>query len=129
MSSALVVARAAQRGTPLQAAQKLLQDSVLFQDALRGLNELKYGDPFGPQSPLLGRALGLVRLVPGIAYESALTAWTDEERVWWKLLGHVDDAYSARVQDAVTADVPERVAVGAGGTAFPDHRLVQSGGG
>ena len=115
-----MVARAAHKGTALQAVQKLLQDSVLFQDALRGLNELKYGDPFGPQSPLLGRALGLVRLVPGIAYESALTAWNDEERVWWQLLGHGDDAYSARVQDAVTADVPERVALGAGagGAAF-----------
>ena len=118
MSIALVVARAAHKGTALQAVQKMLQDSVLFQDALRGLNELKYDDPFGPQSPLLGRALGLVRLVPGIAYESALTAWNDEERVWWQLLGHGDDAYSARVQDAVTADVPERVALGAGGAAF-----------
>ena len=86
-------------------AQMILSSSGLLKRALlaAGVNDA-FADTL--HAPMHHKVMGIARLCPGVFYETALTAFTDEELLCWKLFRGADDVFSACVQDVACASVP-----------------------
>ena len=86
---------------------RCLRDNALLGRALERSGVPKdqaFGDP--RHLPLNGKVVGLLRLAPGSAYDSCLTQWTEEERLWWGCLLCASDAFSAHVRESAFALAP-----------------------
>eukprot|EP00969_Alexandrium_andersonii_P149916 6629888-Alexandrium_andersonii.AAC.1 len=98
-------------------ADAMLQGSPVVAAALRS-GSIPPATAWARPSQLGNTVLGIAQLQRGCLHESVFAEWNQEERFYWRLGRHSDDAYSFRAIAVAAEEEPLPAVLGMGADAF-----------